>query len=49
VEKTCQKEKKGKKKPGDNQVKMKQNSYFRTEDTISKNSDKKKNLLKLRL
>jgi len=38
-----------KKNPGDYQVKMKQKSYFRTEDTISKNSDKKKNLLKLRL
>jgi hypothetical protein len=37
------------KNPGDYQVKMKQKSYFRTEDTISKNSDKKKNLLKLRL
>jgi hypothetical protein len=37
------------KNPGDYRVKMKQKSYFRTEDTTSKNSDKKKNLLKLRL
>lgn len=35
-------EKKNKKNPGDYQVKMKQKSYFRTEDTNSKNSDKKK-------
>jgi hypothetical protein len=28
--------------PGDYQVKMKQKSYYRTEDTISENSDKKK-------
>ncbi len=28
---------------------MKQKSYYRTEDTIRKNSDKKKSLLKLRL
>jgi hypothetical protein len=38
-----------KKNPADYQVKMKQNSSYRTEDTITKNSDKKKNLLKLRL
>jgi hypothetical protein len=28
--------------PGDYQVKMQQKSYYRTEDTICKNSDKEK-------
>jgi len=45
LEKTWKKKQTNKQtNPGDYQVKMKQKGYYRTEDTISKNSDKKKKI-----